>query len=149
MTTWALVPCSKSKATHSCAAREMYWPSAQFRGAYRVATSRGQTILILSAKYGLLHPDAVIKPYDETLKDKTRFDRARWAGAAFYRILDRLRSGDCVVSYLGAVYAEDLVRLIRDRGSAEGGVVEEPLKGLGQGKRLAWFKAQLERGDSA
>lgn len=143
MITWALIPCSKSKADHPCSAWEMYWPSRQFRGAWRVAEAQGQQPLILSAKYGLLLPETVIEPYDETLKGKARLARACWADAVFRQLLDFLRTGDEVVSYLGAIYAADLVRWLRLRGSVARWAVEEPLKGKSQGARLAWFKQQL------
>lgn len=140
MITWALIPCSMSKQKFACAVREMYRPSAQFRGAWEAAERNGQQILILSAKHGLLHPDAVIEPYDETLAGATRRRRHEWTMNLFYgpapRITDVIQPGDHVVSYLGADYSQFLVPWLRQSGVT----VEEPLKGLSQGARLKWFK---------
>lgn len=146
MTTWALIPCSKTKADRPCSAREMYWPSAQFRGAYSVAESNRELLLILSAKYGLLFPEMIIDPYDETLIGKSRAERSAWAMCVVWKFQQEiLRPGDIFVSYLGAVYAEFVVPALRERGHD----VTEPLKGLGQGKRLRWFKEQLLGRESA
>lgn len=142
MVTWALIPCSKAKAYHPCSAREMYWPSAQFRGAWRAAKVRGEEPLILSAKYGLLLPESVIAPYDETLKGQPAAVRSAWAWEVLEVIIDVWAPSETrFVSYLGMDYAEFLVPELRSLGFQ----VEEPLKGLGQGKRLAWFKRQLQQ----
>lgn len=137
MTVYALIPCTKSKADHPCSAREMYWPSAMFRGAWRVAEGNEQQPLILSAKYGLLRPGHSIAPYDETLIGKRKSERDRWAQDVLASFMHGyLHQGDVIVSYLGAVYAETIVPALRRWGYT----VEEPLKGMGQGKRLKWFK---------
>lgn len=40
MTTYALIPCARSKRVMRCTAYLMYEPSALFRGAYGVAMAR-------------------------------------------------------------------------------------------------------------
>jgi hypothetical protein len=136
MTTFALIPCSKSKARVRCTAREMYWPSALFRGAWRTALERGEIPLILSAKYGLLRQGELIDPYDETLIGKPKPWRQQWSADVFVSLRRLLLPTDRVVSYLGALYSETLVPEIRSLGIE----VTEPLRGLTQGKRLAWFQ---------
>jgi hypothetical protein len=143
--TWALIPCSKKKADRPCPAQEMYWPSQLFRGAVQVAEATGQGVLILSAMYDVLWPTDEITPYDLTLARWHRADRYDWAGRVLYELRPIIRPGDRVVSYLGALYAEYVVPGLRRNGY----VVEEPLKGLGQGKRLAWFKRQLAAKEAA
>lgn len=139
MTTWALIPCSKRKAGHACPAGEMYWPSALFRGAWRVAEVAGQTPLILSAKYGVLRPHHEIDPYDLTLRAACALVRRNWAAGVLGTFSWMLTPGDRPVSYLGRDYAEFLLPALRERGF----VVDEPLKGMSQGRRLQWFKEQL------
>lgn len=135
MTTWAMIPCSKTKAQVPCVARLMYWPSALFRAAYLTAEYSGQERVILSAKYGAIHPGTWIDPYDVTLNTKPKFERDQWAQDVM-KMLGRLfRPGDHVVSYLGAKYAEAVVPALR----LSGYTVEEPWKGLTQGGRLKWF----------
>lgn len=137
MKTWALIPCSKTKATVPCAAINMYWRSALFRGAAQSAEAKGQAVLILSAKHGVLRPDTEIEPYDVTLIGMPVAQRKAWAGAVLRGLLTMLTPGDEVVSYLGEQYAEFVLPALR--GTFR---VSEPLKGMSQGKRLAWFKRE-------
>lgn len=140
MAVYALIPCAKQKAAIPCAAWEMYWPSQQFRGAWQVAVARGEVPLILSAKYGLLRPDWPIEPYSETAKAWTPSQRARWGIDVWGDLRRFFHPGDRIVSYLGMVYADALLGWVRGAGFH----VEEPIRGLRFGKRLAWFKAQLQ-----
>ena len=52
-------------------------------------------IFILSAKYGLLNPDDMIEPYEQTLKTMKLDERQRWAGDVLLelaRCCDLIRS---------------------------------------------------------
>lgn len=139
MMTWALIPCSKTKHSCPCDAESMYMPSQLFRGAHQVATRAGQRVRIISAQYGVLWPEDEIAPYDKTLSTMPRHERREWALEVIRDLHAVMRPGDKVVSYLGATYAEYVLPALRRNGY----VVEEPLRGLGQGKRLAWFKERL------
>jgi len=60
--------CVKSKRSYRCKAAEMYTsPLFQKTMAY-AQRLRAKRIFILSAKYGLLDPDDIIDPYEQTLK---------------------------------------------------------------------------------
>ena len=76
---------------------------------------------------------------DETLTGKSRGEREGWAVWVMRSLLPMLSPGDVIVSYLGAAYAEFLVPWLRERGYT----VEEPLKGMKPGPRMAWFKRRL------
>jgi hypothetical protein len=66
MPTIALVACVSKKNTTPMPARDLYI-SAWFRKASMYAARVADRWYILSAKYGLVAPDTMIKPYDETL----------------------------------------------------------------------------------
>jgi len=137
---WALIPCTILKAGRPCPARELYWASPLFRGAWLVAESRGYQPLILSAKHGVVWPQQVLEPYDETLAGRPRYDRYAWAMRVLHRLTEIVSpQHDSVVSFLGQTYAEFLVPAMRDLGWR----VEEPLRGLRVGERLRWFHQQL------
>ena len=51
-----------------------------------------------------------------------------------------IRPGDLAVSFLPRPYGEILHRVFKENG-VNG---QEPLRGLGQGKRLAWFARKLK-----
>lgn len=140
MATWALISCSKLKADHPCSVKEMYWPSALFRGAWRVAKMKGQKALILSAKYGVLLPEQIIDPYDKTLYRMTKQERAEWRTAVLDVLFKLLNPSDKVISYLPRLYAEGIIEALKGKGYE----VEEPIAGLGRGQRLKWFKDRLQ-----
>jgi hypothetical protein len=139
-TTFALLPCTKSKLAWASPAWAMYQPSPLFSGLWRVALASAYEPLILSAKYGLLRPDDVIDPYDETLKGRSRSFRAAWAASVLHDLRRHLPPAARIVSYLSVDYAEFLVPALR----ADGHPVEEPLLGLRNGKRLAWCRLRLQ-----
>ena len=68
----------------------------------------GDEWFILSAKYGLLKPEVVIGPYNETLNNMGKAERLQWA----QKVLDELRNvvhaGDVSVFLAGLKYREFL-----------------------------------------
>jgi hypothetical protein len=61
------ISCTKKKKGFSCPSEEMYSISPLFQKAYSYCKDHYDKVYILSAKYGLLKPDQVIDPYDQTL----------------------------------------------------------------------------------
>jgi hypothetical protein len=74
----ALVSCVKSKRDTAAAARDLY-TSQLFIGRKRYAEQHADAWYILSAKYGVLHPEQVTHPYELTLKTMPKEDRLAWA----------------------------------------------------------------------
>jgi len=62
-----LVSCVSEKRTTACPARDLY-TSDWFIKAARYASQVADEWYILSAGYGLVHPDQVLEPYNATLK---------------------------------------------------------------------------------
>lgn len=60
-----VIPCGKNKQAVPARARAMY-VGCSFVAARDAAMATGLPWFILSAKYGLIHPDDVIDPYDLT-----------------------------------------------------------------------------------
>ena len=73
-----LISCGKRKSDSPCPAREMY-NSERFTLLKNLADQLGCDWYIISAKYGLLHPDRVIEPYDLCLTSLTEGCRQTWA----------------------------------------------------------------------
>jgi hypothetical protein len=133
----ALIPCTKKKAKGPTWAYAMYWPSNLFRLMYRYATNHGYRPIILSAKYGMLLPDDVIEPYNDTLVGAPRKKREAWAVTVLGQLNAlELAPGDEVLSLLSKPYGEFLLPVLRNEGLN----VQEPLQGLGIGRRMAWLK---------
>jgi hypothetical protein len=122
-----LIACSARKLDKPAKARDLYKGQA-FALATKAAA--GADVLILSALHGAVDPDAVLSPYDVTLADMTKAERAAWTAATAAQLAPH--KGREIVVLAGANYA----------AAVEGfGNVTKPLKGLGIGQQLAKLKS--------
>ena len=97
----ALVGCGAAKRDEACPARDMY--TSAFFSLKRQYAEQFDDWYILSAKHGLLDPDEVIDPYDQSIED---VDTATWADQV-EKHLDNL--GDVQLVFLcGRNYWEPL-----------------------------------------
>lgn len=123
----ALISCTSRKKAYKCPARDLYSESPRFRLAYALAKLVADKIFILSAKYGLVPEDAIIEPYNETLKGKSVLERRAWGEKVLndLRKVSDLESDEFIV-LAGKVYHENLVPHMVHFWL--------PLKGKGQGE---------------
>jgi len=129
-----LVSCVKTKLPSRAAAKDLYI-SDWFRKARACVESTGCPWAILSAEYGLLHPDEVIRPYEKTLNALPVAERRSWASEVLESMDPFLRDIDTVVFFAGERYRELLQPGLR----AWGVDVVVPMQGLGLGQQLAWL----------
>ncbi len=129
----ALVSCTKSKLSHACPARDLYTASALFRKARAYCERHYDAWYILSAKYGLVHPDTVIAPYDVTLKNMARPERQAW-GRRVSAQLQQLGT-HTFYAHAGRDYIEYLV----------GVELFNVLDDLSLGHRLRWYNERAAR----
>lgn len=101
----------------------MYSKSPRFKLAYEYASKTCDKIFALFAKYGLLSDNKVIKPYDETLNDKTASERQQWARSVLSNLKEYcdLRKDEFFI-FAGKNYYEYLIFHLY--------YYEIPLKGL-------------------
>lgn len=145
MHTLVIVGCGKLKANKACQAQNMY-KGQLFKAAKSHAMKIGTRWLIASAKYGLLMPTDVIKPYDKTLTGAGRDEKAAFrhsCQADYAGYLTDFGKPDRVVILAGKLYVDPLVG---EHGTALRNVdqIELPLEGMGIGERLAYFKRHRE-----
>lgn len=76
--TVVLISCSKSKLAKKAPARDLY-TGRLFRKAVSWAEKQGYNWYVVSALYGLVHPDHSLEPYDFTLKQLRVRERESWA----------------------------------------------------------------------
>jgi hypothetical protein len=105
MTTIALVACVSKKNATPMPARDLYI-SDWFLKASTYAAHAADRWYILSAKYGLVAPDVVIEPYDETLNRMGIAARRAWARRVIEDLRRVLQSGDRVVILAGSRYRQ-------------------------------------------
>jgi hypothetical protein len=132
-----LVACVGKKRPIATRAKDLY-DSPLFAKSRTYAERHSDGWYILSAKYGLVHPEKVIEPYEETLNTKPRRERDEWAQKVWGELRHILTPGDCAILLAGSKYRESLMPLM----TAHGCEVKVPMEGLGIGQQLQWLKRQ-------
>jgi cytoplasmic iron level regulating protein YaaA (DUF328/UPF0246 family) len=125
-----LLGCSSKKKTHSAKAIDLYL-GAMFKKSISWAIRKygtGTKFLILSAKYGVLEPNMIVAPYDESLNSMTRGERKAWA-VNCRETLSGMRPGAKFIVMAGKNYAE----------AVNGLDAEFPLRGMSIGVALSWL----------
>lgn len=100
MTTIYLVSCVATKASVPCAAKDLF-RSVWFQKARRLAEAGGGPWFVLSAKHGLVNPDAVLAPYNVSLGRQPILERRAWAERAWRELEPRVQPQDEVVFLAG------------------------------------------------
>ena len=103
-----LVSCVSKKLVVPAPAKDLY-TSPLFLKARAYVESLSQPWHILSAKYGLVHPEQVIDPYDLTLKTMGVADWRRWAERVMSQLQQHLDGIGEVVFLAGMDYRKFLV----------------------------------------
>ena len=127
-----LVSCVKTKLPDRAPARELY-VSPWFRKARAVIEAAEWPWYILSAKYGMVDPDAFIEPYEKTLNAMRKHERIEWSRRVMRALDPHLADVDSVVIFAGGKYREFLAPALHERGIT----VHVPMEGLGSGEQLA------------
>lgn len=134
-----LVSCVSEKRTVPSPVRDLY-TSDWFTKAARYADQVADEWYILSARYGLVHPDQVLEPYNATLKTMGKSARQAWAEQVFASLKPRLSPGDTVVFLAGQAYREFLLAQVARLGCK----VEIPMEGLRIGEQMQWLNRHLK-----
>lgn len=132
-----LVSCVSAKQSAAAPARDLY-VSAWFRKARACIETLGCPWYILSAKHGLLDPDAMIDPYDATLNAMSADRRRTWARGVIEDLAPRLSGVGSVTVFAGMSYREFLEAELRGRGLE----IHVPMQGMRIGQQLSWLSTQ-------
>ena len=130
-----LVSCVGKKGKRPVPAKDLY-RSTWFKLARAWVEREAAPWFILSAKHGLVHPDAVIAPYDETLNNMPVAARRDWAERVKFQMDATFPDADEVVVFAGRRYREHIEGQLRRRFKS----VEVPMEGLRIGEQLRWLK---------
>jgi cytoplasmic iron level regulating protein YaaA (DUF328/UPF0246 family) len=129
-----LVSCVSKKLVVPAPAKDLY-TSPLFLKARAYVESLSQPWHILSAKYGLVHPEQVIDPYDLTLKTMGVADRRRWAERVMSQLQQHLDGVGEVVFLAGMDYR----KFLEPQLVAQGIKVAVPMQRLKIGEQLSWL----------
>ena len=129
-----LVACVSSKASVRTKAKDMY-RSPLYKKCYSFVTGHFDKWYILSAKYGLLEPERIIEPYEETLNSMPSQSRREWTQKVLEQVFQKTDSQDEITFLAGKRYREGLVSQLRKRGNK----VNVPMERMPIGKQLQWL----------
>lgn len=134
----AFIACSSTKASHECKAKDMY-KGDMFIKSYVLAKAMGaDRIYILSAKYHLLHPNTVIKPYNIYLHDMSEDQKESWREA----VIKQMKAAHIDFSAKTLWFAgEDYTKGIKDEFSNSVNMY----KGARMGYILKYLDNQLKK----
>lgn len=135
----ALVGCTSRQHIQAMPARWLYH-SEWFVRAAAVAETSTAGWYILSARYGLLHPDQKIAPYDLLLTDLSPSQRQVWAAAVIQSLSQILRPNDRVLALTDSVYAAPLLPLLANTAWR----ITAPLAGLNLTGQISWMDNALD-----
>ena len=132
-----LVGCSKTKSHTACLAKDFY-TSPPFRLAFAYAKASYSRVFSLSARYGLLHPEDEVRPYDMCLNSMSVAERNKWGERVAKQVMDALPASSLLYIHAGRNYASGLIDHLP--GSFE---IEIPLASLSIGEQLRWYMKQM------
>lgn len=133
--TVCLVACTSRKGDQPATA-EFIYRSPLFSAARSYAERRGDQWFILSAKHGLLSPEDVIAPYNESLLNQSDAQRQAWAAGVHKAFVSRVPPGGRVIFLAGSAYRSYLAPAFE----AEGRETAAPMSALGIGSQVAWLQ---------
>lgn len=138
---FGLISCGDAKREYACAARSIY-TSPILKIGTKWMEENCSPWYILSAKYGLLHPDKVISPYNTYLPDMDEDDRLEWAEMVRQQLRKANPNGRPIV-YIGGVFYLDTVAegVSKKKAPEITGIFQKEFLDIGnRGKRAQWMK---------
>lgn len=133
----AFINCSKEKRKGTWPAGLIYDESDLFKKSKSYVKSQAfDQYYILSAKFGLLHPEDVIESYNVALKDFKKAELMEWASKVNEQLKERVPDMTEAHFYTSEDYCRYLIPLLEGRGIK----VTRYLEGLSIGRKLSWYK---------
>lgn len=130
-----LISCSKKKKKKGFYPAKLLYDSPLFKLSYKYAKKLQGDIFILSAKYGLIEENYIVKNYDLTLNNFSIEERKQWANKVAEKIKTHFDINDTIIFLAGKNYYEYIIPNIKNK-------YEIPLKNLTLGKRISYLIKQ-------
>lgn len=109
-----------------------------YRLAAQYCRKNYDKFFVLSTKYGLIDPYETIESYDYPIKYMRTEEYAEWLVSTIQKVLETVPTGSEIYFHTGFPYRKDLVpALIKDYKCFE------PMKNMGIGQQLKFYKAEL------
>lgn len=133
MTTTALIACCSQKSEEPALAKDLY-QSPLFKKSREYAERNADQYFIMSALLGLVSPDKLIGPYDESLSDKDARGRRIWANRIVIDLDGIIQDNDRLIILAGCLYRDELLVILNRRYPNLDIVI--PFEGMGIGYQL-------------
>lgn len=128
-----LVSCVGKKQSAPAPARHLY-TSEWFLRARAYVERQEAPWFILSAKLGLVSPDQIVEPYEQTLNEMPIINRRAWASVVMNQMDEMLPNANRCIAFAGQRYREFLMDYLLERFDTE-----VPMCGLAIGRQLQWL----------
>ena len=122
-------------------AKDLY-QSDWFLKARTYVESVGSCWFILSAEYGLVHPDEMIEPCEMTLDMMGVAERRNWSRRVQQQMDERMPDASRIVVLAGQRYREFLMDYLAGRAAT----VDVPMAGMRNGQQLSWLGKHSRNG---
>ena len=133
------IGCGSKKNNKECKAKDMY-QGGYFTTCldYARTLTNEDNIYILSAKYGVLHLEDIISPYNKTLNTATKQEYAEWKQMVLEQFNKLGITGNDEVTMLcGKNYYKELLTYFKN--------INLPLKDFkGMGYQISFMKSQIK-----
>jgi hypothetical protein len=152
-----LVACSKSKLNTPAHAQALYkgqlFEKSKAYAKQLVEDGEMDAWYILSAKHGLVEPQEMIDPYDETLADASAEEKREWGKQVILQLKDVAPTIYTPVAHLvlgGKDYYEPIRSFWEDVHEVRRRTFMAPFEGMvGNGEMMQWLDERLEKEDLA
>jgi hypothetical protein len=130
-----LVACSAKKLEHAAPARELY-QGTRFKLSYQYAEQlQPRSIFILSARHGLVQPNTMLEPYEQTLEGASNEELYAWGKRVHTELRNHMTSFTRCTILAPPEYCMPLLPHLED--------VETPIVGLDEDSQKAWLRAKV------
>ena len=107
----ALISCGSLKVNKKSKVKNLYIGDL-FKKSLNYCLQNYDEVYVLSAKYGLLHLEEEIEPYNVSLHSKTIRERKEWAYKVYKQIEEKIGLNNKFYLYTGKLYREYLLRVL-------------------------------------
>ena len=136
----AFIGCSAAKSAGESRSADERYCSQLFKARRNFCDARGVEWYVLSAKFGLLKQNEMVREYDEALSSQGQIDYLAWHLGVAKQFLDFLDDdaqpyATTVEIHAGELYCKPLDSILRSLGFT----VVRPVESLAIGKQLQFY----------
>lgn len=139
-----LISCVNGKQSSAAPAAELY-NSPWWKTALQFAEMTGANWYALSARHGIVHPDSILEPYNETLKGQPIAKRRQWSKMVVEQLEEIAHPKGAEIVFIGGKRYREFVipQLLSIPDKLY--TTRAPLAGLGIGYQMQWLKQKTPK----